>query len=487
MIDKDGMRMRLKTEAFDYEKKAIEKLRHMKVGALFMDMGTGKTRTALELIYLRYAAGKINHIIWLCPCNVIGDLKNGIREHANMDPDLITICGIETLSTSYRANRALYSIAQQKECFLVIDESLKVKNPYALRSRNITRLSEQVKYKLILNGTPISKCEADLFQQFYILDPRILGYQSFWSFAANHLVYSDKYPGKVVRVQNLDYLTDRIAPFTFEVKREDALNNLYPKKHWDRCFGLTDEQREEYERAKCDFLSLQSWDANPDSPIIYRTFNALQQITSGEFIATPAYMQPIQHYPIFDDPIQNPRIQCLLNVLQDYYNRGEKAVIWCQFSREINDISRIVEKEFGIQSALYYGGINRRRRDSEKEKFAGDTQFLIGNKSCAGFGLNLQFCHNEVFYNNDWDWATREQAEDRLHRVGQTEVVNITDIYAINTIDVRILDCVARKENLSDAFKAHMHEKNFMAWLDGMDEGDENFDKVRTIRGAKAE
>lgn len=91
MIEKE---MYLKTEAFDYEKEGIEKLRHVKVGALFMDMGTGKTRTALGLIYLRYLSGKINHIIWLCPCNVIGDLKAGIQAHAYIPEDMLTICGI---------------------------------------------------------------------------------------------------------------------------------------------------------------------------------------------------------------------------------------------------------------------------------------------------------------------------------------------------------------------------------------------------------
>lgn len=483
MIEKE---MYLKTEAFDYEKEGIEKLRHVKVGALFMDMGTGKTRTALGLIYLRYLAGKINHIIWLCPCNVIGDLKAGIQAHAYIPEDMLTICGIETLSTSARANRKLMSIAQQKECYLIVDESLKVKNPYALRSRNITRLSEHVKYKLILNGTPISKCEADLFQQFYILDSRILGYSSFWSFAANHLVYSEKYRGKVVRVLNLDYITDRIGPFTYEVKKEDVLK-LPRKVHTERSFDLTDEQRDEYDRAKLDFLSLDVWEETSDSPLIYRTFNALQQITSGRFIATHAQVMPMVTYPLFEDPLDNPRIDKLLDVLQGFYQKREKVVIWCQFTHEIQDIANVVEREYGFKPAVYYGDVSRKNREKEKDRFAKDTQFFVANKACAGFGLNLQYCHNEIFYNNDWDYATREQAEDRLHRVGQDQDVNIVDIYAWRTIDERILDCVWRKASLSDEFKRHMHKKNFMQWLDGMDEGDENFDKVRTIRGAKAE
>ena len=44
---------KLTTTAYAHQRAAIEKLSQLKVGALFMDMGTGKTRTALELIWLR--------------------------------------------------------------------------------------------------------------------------------------------------------------------------------------------------------------------------------------------------------------------------------------------------------------------------------------------------------------------------------------------------------------------------------------------------
>ena len=45
--------MKFKTELLDHQRKAVDKLKKLKVGALFMEQGTGKTRTALELINIR--------------------------------------------------------------------------------------------------------------------------------------------------------------------------------------------------------------------------------------------------------------------------------------------------------------------------------------------------------------------------------------------------------------------------------------------------
>lgn len=59
----------------------------------------------------------------------------------------------------------------------------------------------------------------------------------------------------------------------------------------------------------------------------------------------------------------------------------------------------------------------------------------------------------QLFYSNDWSFATRSQAEDRVHRIGQESEVHIYDICAEYTLDVRILDCLSNKENLVNRFK----------------------------------
>jgi SNF2 family DNA or RNA helicase len=73
---------------------------------------------------------------------------------------------------------------------------------------------------------------------------------------------------------------------------------------------------------------------------------------------------------------------------------------------------------------------------------------------CGAYGLNLQFCHNIIFYSNDFDYATRVQAEDRIHRIGQKEVSKIYDIEGIGTIDDFIAKNLGGKTTMVSAFKA---------------------------------
>ena len=107
--------MKFKTELLDHQRKAVDKLKKLKVGALFMEQGTGKTRTALELINIRLNKWKITHVIWLCPCSVKENLRRDIIKHTGEDQhNLITICGIETLSTSIKWNSYLLDIVNKK-------------------------------------------------------------------------------------------------------------------------------------------------------------------------------------------------------------------------------------------------------------------------------------------------------------------------------------------------------------------------------------
>ena len=74
---------KLTTTAYAHQRAAIEKLSRLRVGALFMDMGTGKTRTALELVWLRRK--RIAKCGWCCPVCVSGE--NFRRENAAQKMD----------------------------------------------------------------------------------------------------------------------------------------------------------------------------------------------------------------------------------------------------------------------------------------------------------------------------------------------------------------------------------------------------------------
>jgi SNF2 family DNA or RNA helicase len=470
--------MTFTTKPMEHQQKAIDKLSKTKVGALYMDMGTGKTRTALGLAVPRLLEGKVDCILWLCPVSVKQTIADEIQKHL---PDAtfeiistsgikdmnanIYIAGIESLSQSLSLDFILLDLVSKKRCFIVVDESSLVKNHMAKRTRSIWRLGERARYKLILNGTPISNNEQDLYSQWYFLDPRVLGYTSFYSFAANHLEYDSRIPGRVVRAHNIEYLVSKMQPFVYQVRKDECLE-LPPKSYSKRYCRMTADQYWEYEHGKTHFFDIMEryddWHRDV-STIVFRLFSLLQRVVSGK---------TWDWKDLFDNPLKNPRVQLLLETIMDLPT-DSKAIIWCKYTHEIEMISEVLTQA-GYESARLYGGLTVKERERELERFKTDAEFLVVNKGCGAFGLNLQFANYAIYYSNDWSWETRSQSEDRIHRTGQTQNVHIIDLICENTIDERIYTSLMNKEGLVESFrreidkqKGSMDKEDFWRWLNG--------------------
>lgn len=121
---------------------AIERLHHFKVGALFMQPGTGKTRTAYELV----RSAKPDYILWLTPFQTKQNLREELDKCGGLECDIV---GIETLSSSDSAYlKVLDKITTGS--FVICDESIKIKNWSAKRSQRIIEIGRRCGYRLVL-------------------------------------------------------------------------------------------------------------------------------------------------------------------------------------------------------------------------------------------------------------------------------------------------------------------------------------------------
>ncbi|MBU5669471.1 DEAD/DEAH box helicase [Peptoniphilus sp. MSJ-1] len=451
-----------KTELLPHQKTGYDKLIKLKVGALYMGMGTGKTRTAIELIKDRFNKNKVNYVIWFCPCSVKKNLEMDIKKHSSGLIENTSIIGIESISMSDKTFLETLNLVQFYDCYLVVDESNLVKNHNALRTKRITALSEVCKYKLILNGTPVTRNEADLYSQWCILDKRIFGYRTFYSFAANHLEYDDY--GRVRRVLNVNYLTDKIAPYSYEISKEKCLD-LPKKVTEDFWFSLTDEQDEHYREVLMEMTSLvNEW----SEATIYRLLNAMQLITAGRYIynLTDVVLDDakIKHSSYFKNIEENPRMEMLEYILDKIDN---KVIVWCKYHFEIEDIKKLLSKR-GLKYTELHGKITLKQREKNLYDFEHnkDIKVLIGNKTTGGYGLNLQFCNEMIYYNPDFDWGTAKQSEDRIHRIGQDRQCYYYNIYSNTGIDNLIKNCLERKENLEAHIRSMLNKKNILEVLE---------------------
>jgi SNF2 family DNA or RNA helicase len=456
--------MNLKTKLLPHQAAAVAKVLPTRIGALFMEMGTGKSRTAIELVHRRLH--KIDRVIWFCPVSLKETVRHEIKKHTdctdadihvfndrtnerNIPRALWYVVGIESMSSSARVVHAVNKLVTTRT-FVILDESSYIKGHRSMRTQRITHISERARYRLILTGTPLSQGVVDLFAQMRFLSPKILGYNSFYSFAANHLEYSERYPGMIVRAHNVEYLAAKIKPYVYQVTKDECLE-LPPKIYSGRYFRMTDEQRYYYELAKEDAINSLA-DDEIDSIAIFRMFSMLQQIVCG------FWNRRIRRGQFKRLEFEHRRIDILIDTIASIPS-GEKVIIWCKYQYDIEQIGKVLEEGFGSGSVAYfYGALPERERTRQVERFRNGARFFLATQSCGGHGLTLNEASYVIFYNNAFKYSERLQAEDRCHRIGQGRKVLYIDIHCSDSIDDRISSALASKGNVVEAFKAEVEK-----------------------------
>ncbi len=447
------------TSMYAHQKSAVEKLSRLKVGALFMEMGTGKTRTALELGVGKVAAGRARHVVWFCPVSTMGNLCEDVVKHlpgarvyrfcgktrpGEVPGADVYVVGLESLSSSLRVFECCEGLA--RDAVLVVDESHLIKNHQAVRTCRLFALGRLAAYRFILTGTELTQGVEDLYSQMCFLSEKILGYSRFREFEHYHLEYWDGYPRRVRNRRNVDVLVARMAPYVYRVSKDECLD--LPEKCYECCsVEMSWEQRERYEQVKEDVLyATHAFDWGDAT--IYKLFTGLQRVVSGY------YPDPdLGLVPIFGEG-DSPRLAELRRLLQGLRG-GRKVIVWCKFTLEIGDVARVAGEVFGEEAVCrFYGGLKKWEREEEIRRFKGGVgRVLVANQACGGLGLNLVEASYVVYYSNVFKMSQRLQSEDRCHRIGQTRRVTYVDIICERSIDDVIMRCQGHRMNCIDEFR----------------------------------
>ena len=446
----------LKTNMFTHQEKAFSKIKNLKAYALFMDMGTGKTRTILEYIQFKINQGKINRVFWLCPCSTKRNLKEDIKKHSifstnyieNINDEFIVIIGTETISQSNGLYIKLEKLIHQyPNSLLIVDESHMIKNHYAVRTNRILYLGKKVNYRAILTGTPVTQGIWDLFTQFYFLHPKILGYNSFYAFAANHLEYSEKYPGQIVNTHNTDYITKKLNPYIYQVTKKECLD-LPPKTYSNRYFYFDDKQYEVYQTIKNYYVNMIDYEEF-NGEYILNMINSLYRVASG-------YISLDLNPPIYDNDkiikhIEYKGYERAIETVIQLSNipKDAKCIVWHKFNSDLELLEEILI-ENNIKYTCVNGNISQKQRDINVNDFktSNDINILIANINIGNVGLNLQEANYMIYYNSTFEYAKRKQSEDRIYRIGQNNNCHIIDILSNSGIDDMVEENICNKTNL---------------------------------------
>lgn len=451
--------MNASTSLLCHQQAAVEKLRPLKVGALFMEMGTGKSRTAIELALRRRPRCK--RVLWFCPISVKETIRQEICKHVE-GADVYMFCastregaipkafwyivGIESMSASARLTLAARSLVDAST-MVIVDESSYIKGHRASRTKWITEIGRQATWRVILTGTPLTQGVVDLFAQMRFLSPSILGYASFYSFAANHLEYHPRQRRRIVRAHNTALLAAKIAPYAYQVTKAECLD-LPQKLYESRWAELSPQQRDLYVSVRDDLLAriaeVPEWQQDT---AIFRLFTALQQVACGFYRERPSPGAPPVHHVV-----PQRRLDLLVDTLGEIPD-GEKVVIWVRWRNILEDVVKRISEDLDGEVVTYHGGCTEQQRGEAIGRFRGAARYFVATPECGSHGLSLTDAAYQVFYTNSFKYADRIQAEDRSHRLGQNRPVTYIDVAVSCSIEQRIHEALQQKANVAGDFR----------------------------------
>ena len=463
---------RFKNKPMDHQIEALNKAWGKPAFALFMEMGTGKTFTAINWSCALIMDAQAQGLLVICPTSIKAVWKNEIQLHSPIDLDVfileaggqrefdrwmktetsksrVLVVGVESLSQG-SAHSIATEFAATVHPAMVVDESSRIKTPNATRTTRCWDIGVLCPNRMILTGTPITQGMQDLFAQYRFLDWTIINQKSFFAFRNRYCLMGGFESRQIVGYVNVDELMEYVAPYTYIVKKEDVLD-LPPKVYETIQVEPNPEQARVFQSLNNKYdMRADLGDKELEVETILERMTRYQQVAGGLFPFKEDEESP-NKYGTERFPGKNPKMEAMMEMIDDL-DHSAKVIIWARFIPEQVWIVEELEKRYGKQSTVYFaGGMNTDERLDAIDMFQNsDThRFFVSSPTLGGIGLTLTAASYVVYYSNSFSLEDRLQSEDRAHRKGQTKSVTYIDIQMNHKIDKDIELALKSKKSVA--------------------------------------
>ncbi len=419
-------------------------------GILADDMGLGKTLQALAHLLSEKAAGRLDRpALLVAPTSLVGNWR---REAAHYTPSLRVlalhgqgrqqqfgqIAAHDLVITTYPLlSRDAEVLLAQPFHLVILDEAQTIKNPRSKAAHLVAALN--ARHRLCLTGTPLENHLGELWSLFHFLMPGLLGEEA---------QFRRLFRIPIERQGNLsqrDALLRRIAPFILRRTKAKVAAELPAKTELVRSVELAGAQRELYEAVRLSMLErvqreISQRGLSGSRILVLDALLKLRQICCDPRLVDLPSARRVHH---------SAKLDLLLEMVPSMVAEGRRILIFSQFTKMLDIIAAALTQR-GLSYTRLDGATQDRERAIARFQTGEVPLFLISLKA-GGVGLNLTAADSVIHYDPWWNPAAERQATDRAHRLGQDKPVFVYRLIAAGTVEERIDELKARKQQLATA------------------------------------
>lgn len=425
----------LKHPLYPFQKKGVAFIEAKQGRALIADeMGLGKTMQALAWLQLH---PELRPVVIVVPASL---KLNWAREAKKwMDyPTIQILSGTNTdialfgelVIINYDILHAwIVKLQELRPMVLITDECHYFKNNKAKRTKAIKRLGKVIPHVLALSGTPIVNRPIEIFNAIKLIDSTVV--PSRWEYGKRYCgLRHNGFGWDFTGATHTDELHEKlINTIMIRRKKADVLPELPDKIRSYVPMELDNEK--EYRMAENNFVQFVQMQKGRE---------AAQRVSNAEALAE---IEGLKQLAV------KGKLNQAIEWISDFLNVNGKLVV---FAVHKFVIAALME-EFGNKAVKVDGSVTGVNRQKAVDIFQTDSKIrlFVGNIKAAGIGITLTAASNVVFLELPWTPGEVTQAEDRTHRIGQENSVNIHYLLAADTIEEKIAQMLDRKRKVLDS------------------------------------
>ena len=430
----------LNAQLYNYQESGTNWLNFMvnnNCGSILGDeMGLGKTLQIIALLGEQKNKNENAHFLVVCPISL---LENWAREIKKFYPKLSTLVHHGSRRTGYYKELLNYDVIIMSYSnvqsdlgmlnmitwdIVVLDEAQNIKNPYAIRTKNIKEINR--KTSIAVTGTPFENHMTDIWSIIDFIMPGYLGKLG---------EYESEFQDDVDSAYKLESL---ITPIMIRRRVKDVAKDLPTRIDIPQPIEMTEKEAELYEKNRKEEK------------------NNLKAVSIDKIQKLRMFCT---HPMVYDKNLKNiepttvsNKYSRLCEILDEIFQNREKAIIFTSFNDMIDIIINDVKKRFDVYANYINGSVEAEKRQCIVDEFSKIDRpgVLVLNPRAAGAGLNITCANHVIHYNLEWNPALEDQASARAYRRGQEKTVFIHRLYYANTIEEVINDRIQNKRELSE-------------------------------------
>jgi hypothetical protein len=411
------------------------------------DMGLGKTIQGIGVAELLARETEIKRVLVVCPASLKSQWQAEIHKFSDRTSQLVmgsgndrcdqyqsdaffTICNYEQVM---RDVTAIESVAWD---LIILDEGQRIKNWESKTSQVIRAL--QSTYALVLSGTPLENRLDDLYTIVRFVDDTRLG--PAYRFFHKHRVVDDR--GRPTGYRKLDELRQALTPVLLRRTRAEVAKQLPDRTDEVVLIKPTQEQLE----ASNSQLRIAIQIAAKKFLTEMDLLRLQKALMLARMAADSTFLVDKQ------EPEYSSKLERLSELLSDLIQVPDRKIVLFSEWRTMLDRIELKLDTIGCDYVRLDGQVPQKMRAAIVQKFQEDPKCRVILMTNAGStGLNLQSANTVINVDLPWNPAVLEQRIARAHRMGQKNPVHVYKLVTTDTIEEKLLDTLASKQDLADA------------------------------------